>query len=103
MERLTGLDASFLYMETPQVQMHVGFACVFSPGEMPGGYSFHTISRRIARAAQEHYALRRRLVHVPLDLHHPLWVDDPDFDVIHHVRHVALPAPGGETAGVHHD
>lgn len=96
MERLTGLDASFLYMETPQVQMHVGFACVFTPGDMPGGYSFHTISRRIARAAQEHYALRRRLVHVPLDLHHPLWVDDPDFDVIHHVRHVALPAPGGE-------
>jgi WS/DGAT/MGAT family acyltransferase len=83
-------------METPQVQMHVAFACVFSPGDMPGGYSFHTISQRIARAAQEHYALRRRLVHVPLDLHHPLWVDDPDFDVIHHVRHVALPAPGGE-------
>ena len=51
MERLTGLDASFLYMETPQVQMHVGFACVFSPENMPGGYSFHTISQRIARAA----------------------------------------------------
>ncbi|MEZ4288490.1 MAG: wax ester/triacylglycerol synthase family O-acyltransferase [Polyangiales bacterium] len=44
---------------------------------------------------QRNSAFRRRLVRVPFDLHHPLWVEDPNFDVIHHVRRVALPAPGG--------
>ena len=39
---------------------------------------------------------RRRLVEVPLGLHHPLWIEDPDFDLDYHVRRVAVPAPGGQ-------
>ena len=95
MERLTGLDASFLYMETPQVQMHVGFATIFDPSELEEGYSFQRIMELISDRVQRNPAFRRRLVRVPFDLHHPLWVEDPDFDVIHHVRQVALPKPGG--------
>src|SRR5438105_820899 len=38
---------------------------------------------------------RRRLVEVPFQLHHPLWIEDPDFDIEYHVRRAALPAPGG--------
>ena len=38
---------------------------------------------------------RRRLAHVPFGLHHPLWIEDPDFDIRNHVRHTAIPAPGG--------
>lgn len=95
MERLSGLDASFLYMETPQVHMHVGLAAIFDPKDMPGGYSSQKITRHIAARVRQHAAFRRRLARVPFDLHHPVWVDDPDFDVIHHIRQVALPRPGG--------
>src|SRR5205823_2627160 len=39
--------------------------------------------------------VRRRRVEVPCQLHHPLWIEDPDFDIEYHVRRAALPAPGG--------
>ncbi|MFO0691959.1 MAG: wax ester/triacylglycerol synthase family O-acyltransferase [Polyangiales bacterium] len=94
MERLSGLDASFLYMETPQVQMHVAFATILDPSEMPGGYSFASLSEAVYDKVMRKPAFRRRLVQVPFSLHHPLWVEDPDFDIIHHVRQVALPKPG---------
>lgn len=94
MERLSGLDASFLYMETPQVQLHVTFVAVVDPSEMPGGYSFARMLERVDEKVKRKAAFRRRLVEVPMELHHPLWIEDPDFDVIRHVHHVALPAPG---------
>ncbi|NLE48894.1 MAG: wax ester/triacylglycerol synthase family O-acyltransferase [Sandaracinaceae bacterium] len=94
MERLSGLDASFLYLETPKQHMHVAMAAVIDPSEIPGGYSFERIQRLIASKVHLIPPLRRRLVEVPLNLHHPIWVDDPDFDIIHHVRRVAAPAPG---------
>lgn len=96
MERLSGLDASFLYLETPKQHMHVAMAAVIDPKTMPGGYSFERIQRLIASKVHLIAPLRRRLVEVPLNLHHPIWVDDPDFDIIHHVRRVAAPAPGSE-------
>ncbi len=98
MERLKGLDASFLYMETPKTQFHVAFATVLNPEHMPGGYSFQKIMDLVAAKVATKAAFRRRLVRVPMDLHHPVWIDDPDFDVIHHVRQVALPSPGGPEA-----
>jgi WS/DGAT/MGAT family acyltransferase len=93
MERLAGIDASFLYMETPQVHMSIGFACILDPGD--SGYDADTVMRHVEERASCHRVFRRRLARVPFDLHHPLWVDDPDFDVIRHVHRVALPAPGG--------
>ncbi len=95
MERLAGIDASFLYMETPQVHMHVGFACILDPGDSPEGYDFDAVVKHVEERASCHRVFRRRLARVPFDLHHPLWVDDPDFDLIHHMHRVALPAPGG--------
>jgi diacylglycerol O-acyltransferase len=94
MERLSGLDAFFLYTETPQVQMHVQFVALVDPKDVPGGYSFSKLSETVADKVRRKAAFRRRLMHVPLDLHHPLWIEDPDFDIIHHVRQVALPQPG---------
>jgi WS/DGAT/MGAT family acyltransferase len=95
MERLAGIDASFLYMETPQVHMHVGFACILDPGDSPDGYDPAAVMQHVEERASCHRVFRRRLVRVPFDLQHPLWVDDPDFDVIRHMHRVALPAPGG--------
>ncbi len=96
MERLSGLDASFLYFETPQMHMHVCMCAIFDPSEMPGGYSFDKVQRLIGAKVHTLAPFRRRLVDVPFGLHHPVWIEDPDFDIIHHVRRVALPKPGGE-------
>ena len=95
MERLSGLDASFLYLETPQMHMHVAIAAVLDPSTMPDGYSYEALVELIEGRIHLVPPFRRRLVPVPFSVHHPLWVDDPDFDIIHHVRRVALPAPGG--------
>ena len=95
MERLSGLDAAFLYLETPSLHMHVSMAAVFDPSTVPGGYSFDKlrglVSSRLALAP----IFSRRLVEVPFRLGHPYWVDDPTFDLDYHMRRAALPSPGG--------
>jgi WS/DGAT/MGAT family acyltransferase len=95
MERLSGLDATFLYFETPAQHMHVSVAAVLDPSGLPGGYSFERIQDLIASRLHLLPPFHRRLVRVPFDLHHPVWVEDPDFDLIHHVRRISCPAPGG--------
>lgn len=95
MERLTGLDAAFLYLETPTHHMHVAMTMVLDPSSMPGGYSFDKIKTFIAQRLHLVPPFRRRLVHVPLNLHHPVWVDDPHFDLDYHIRRIGCPAPGG--------
>lgn len=95
MERLSGLDAAFLYLETPTHHMHVAMTMVLDPSTMPGGYSFHAIKDFIASRTDRIAPFRRRLVSVPLNLHHPLWVEDPEFDIDYHIRRIGAPAPGG--------
>ncbi len=95
MERLSGLDASFLYLETPSLHMHVAMTMVFDPATVPGGYSFARMKELIARRIPCAPVFRRRLIEVPLRLGHPVWVDDPDFDLDYHVRLAAVPRPGG--------
>jgi diacylglycerol O-acyltransferase len=94
-ERLTGLDASFLYMETPTLHMHVAMAAVFDPSTVPGGYSFRRIRQLIKDRIPLAPVFQRRLVEVPMRLGHPVWVDDPEFDIDNHLRRAALPSPGG--------
>jgi WS/DGAT/MGAT family acyltransferase len=94
-ERLTGLDASFLYMETPTLHMHVAMAAVFDPSTVPDGYSFRRIRQLIADRIPLAPVFQRRLVEVPMRLGHPIWVDDPEFDIDNHLRRAALPSPGG--------
>jgi diacylglycerol O-acyltransferase / wax synthase len=95
MERLTGLDASFLYMETPSLHMHVSMAAVFDPSTVPGGYSFEKLRDLVGTRLALAPVFRRRLVEVPLRLGHPYWLDDQHFDLDYHVRRAAVPAPGG--------
>lgn len=95
MERLSGLDASFLYFETPESPMQVAMMAVLDPSGVPGGYSFEKIMAHFSNRAHLIAPFRRRLVPVPFNLDHPVWVDDPHFDVIHHVHRVGVPAPGG--------
>ena len=95
MERLTGLDATFLYLETPSLHMHVSMAAVFDPSTVPGGYSFTKLRDLVGSRLALAPVFRRRLVEVPLRLGHPYWIDGQDFDLDYHMRRAALPSPGG--------
>lgn len=95
MQRLTGLDAAFLALETPACHMHVIGAAVLDPSTAPEG-PFHERVRDLMEARVPLVPpLRRRLVEVPFGLNVPSWIDDPDFDLDYHLRRAALPAPGG--------
>ena len=94
MERLTGIDASFLYMETPSVHMHTIKVAVLRPA--PGvDYSIERVKADLRARLHLLPPFRRRIVGVPLGFHHPVWIEDARFDLEHHVRRVAVPAPGG--------
>src|SRR3954454_5269984 len=95
MNRLSGMDAMFLYGETPAVHMHVCAVIIVDPSTMPGGYSFHRIKSVMESRLHLVPQFRRRLATVPLGLHHPVWVDDADFDLDYHVRRIGCPAPCG--------
>lgn len=95
MERLTGLDAAFLYLENPVHHMHVAMTMVLDPSSVPGGYSFGRIKEFIAGRIHLVPPFRRRLAEVPLNLDHPVWVEDPNFDLDFHIRRIGCPAPGG--------
>ncbi len=96
MKRLTGLDAGFLWMETPTSAMHVSGLAVYDPGDRPGGPLTVDDVREMVRG-RLHLAppFRQRLVEVPFQIHFPLWIEDPQFDLNRHIRRIAVPAPGG--------
>ena len=95
MQRLSGLDASFLYFETPSMHMHIAMTAIFDPSTMPDGYQLDRIKEGIASRLHLVPPFRRRVIEVPFRLHHPLWVEDPDFDIDYHIRRVTAPSPGG--------
>src|SRR6476646_9643841 len=95
MQQLSGQDASFVYLETPATPMHRGSVGIYDPSTAPGGFvRFKDILRFIESRLGEARSFRQRLVRVPFDLDHPYWIEDPDFDIEYHVRHIALPKPG---------
>ena len=98
MQRLTGADATFLYGETANSRMEIASVVVGDATGLPRGEELLEHSRAYLEP-RLHLAppLRRRLVRVPLALDHPVWIEDPDFDLEFHLRHIALPAPGSMT------
>ena len=94
MDRLSGLDASFLYLETPAQLMHVCGVIVLDPSTMPDGYSFAAIRDGIDARVRDVPEFTRKLRRVPLGLDHPVWVRDKHFDIERHVHRLALPTPG---------
>ncbi|HWP66281.1 MAG TPA: wax ester/triacylglycerol synthase family O-acyltransferase [Candidatus Limnocylindria bacterium] len=94
MERLPGIDASFLYMETPAAHTHTIKVAVVEPAT-DAPYSLERVRNDLAARLHLLPPFRRRLVEVPWGLHHPLWIEDPTFDLSHHVRETIAPAPGG--------
>ncbi|WP_407876211.1 WS/DGAT/MGAT family O-acyltransferase [Qipengyuania nanhaisediminis] len=89
------MDSSFVAMESPNSPMHIGSVLIYNPATAPDGFvrfkdilSFMESRMRLSRT------MRQRLVRVPFDLDYPYWIEDPDFDLEYHVRHIALPEPG---------
>ncbi|HLT15914.1 MAG TPA: wax ester/triacylglycerol synthase family O-acyltransferase [Acidimicrobiales bacterium] len=95
MERLTGLDAAFLALETPRSPMHVGSLAVFDPSTAEVPWSLERIIEVFSTRLHLAPPFRRRLVPVAFGLHHPVWIEDPDFDIRNHIRGATVPAPGG--------
>jgi diacylglycerol O-acyltransferase / wax synthase len=94
-EQLSGQDASFVYMETPTTPMHIGSVGIYDPSTAPGGFvRFKDILRHVESRLDKARSFRQKLVRVPFDLDHPYWVEDANFDIEYHIRHMALPKPG---------
>jgi diacylglycerol O-acyltransferase len=91
-ERLTRLDASFLYLEEPDTPMHVGGMLILEA--LPGGVDAlaDLVEARLPLVPR----YRQRVAVVPGHLANPVWVDDPEFDIAYHVRRNGLPRPGTE-------
>lgn len=95
MQQLSGLDASFLYLETPNSPMHISGLYIYTQETAPEGkVRFKQILEGTANRVRGIPSLTRRLKEVPMGLDHPYWIDEGDFDPEFHIRHVALPAPG---------
>jgi diacylglycerol O-acyltransferase len=95
MKQLTGLDATFLFMETSSQFGHVSSFSIF---ERPGD-DYEPLAAwrgQIERRLHLLEPLRRRLRTVPFGIDHPYWVDDPDFDLDFHIRHTGVAPPGDD-------
>jgi diacylglycerol O-acyltransferase len=95
MQRLSGLDASFLYLETPSQPMHVCSIIDLDTSTMPGGYTFDRLRDALSLRLKAMPQFREKLANSPLNLDHPVWVDDENFDVDRHLHRIGLPPPGG--------
>lgn len=94
MKQLSGLDASFLYLETGSQFGHVSGLGVFKRPDRPGWSPYEAMRDKLTRRLGDLEPLRRRLVEVPFQLDHPFWIEDPDFDLEFHLRETAVPSPG---------
>jgi diacylglycerol O-acyltransferase / wax synthase len=96
MQQLTGLDASFLALETPTTTGHVGGLTILDPSDAPKPLTLALLTEVLTQRLPLVPVLRRKLLNVPLGLDQPYWIDDPDFDIEYHVRELALPRPGSD-------
>jgi diacylglycerol O-acyltransferase len=95
MQRLSGLDASFLYLESAQQPLHVCSILELDTSTMPGGYTFDRLKEAFSLRIKGLPTFREKIVDSPFNLDHPVWVEDTDFDIDRHVHRIGLPAPGG--------
>jgi diacylglycerol O-acyltransferase / wax synthase len=96
MQQLTGMDASFLALETANTTGHVGGLSVLDPSTASEPLTLARLTEVMAERLSLVPVLRRKLLNVPLGLDQPYWIDDADFDIEYHVREIALPSPGSD-------
>src|SRR5260370_40628630 len=94
MERLSGLDASFLYIETSTQPLNVCSVLELDTSTMPGGYTFDRLRDALGLRIKAMPEFRGKLADNRFNLDHPVWVEDNDFDVDRHLHRIVLPSPG---------
>ncbi len=92
MERMEGVDAGYLYMETPSMHMHTVKVAIL---ERPGGFDIDDFGEQVLARLDRLPPFGRRVLNVPFRLNHPVWVADRPLDIKRHLVHQALPKPGG--------
>jgi diacylglycerol O-acyltransferase / wax synthase len=95
MQRLTGLDAFFLYLETPTQPLNVCCVLQLDTSTMPGSYTYARFRAALAQRVQAVPEFRMKLADSQLNLDHPVWVDDDNFQLRRHLHRVGVPPPGG--------
>jgi hypothetical protein len=98
MERMSGIDAPMIYVDRAEAYNHTIKISIIDPAADSEGWSWKRFkaawSTRVALIPR----LGQRCLKVPFGLNHPVWVDDPDFDLDYHLRRVGCPAPGSPCA-----
>jgi WS/DGAT/MGAT family acyltransferase len=95
MEQLSWTDDMMLRAEKPETPMQIQMLLIYDQSTAPAGrVTFKRILEEIDARLHLAPTFRRRLTELPGGLHMPYWVDDPNFDLEYHVRHIALPQPG---------
>lgn len=92
MDRMSPTDAGFYYAESENTPLHVGSVAVFD-GPAP---TYGDLVRLLVGKLPQVPRYRQRVRPVPMNLGRPMWVDDPHFQILYHVRHTALPRPGSD-------
>ncbi len=96
MEQLSGLDTMFLHAELHGLPMHISSFSIYDPSSSKSKtVSFKEVLDVFQHKVQQEVpVLRSKLIEVPMNLDQPYWIEDSKFDLVYHVRHIALPAPG---------
>ena len=95
LKQLSGLDTMFLYLEKKRTPLEVSSLQIYDPSTAPGGkVRFKEILATFESRLDRAKVFKRKLLEVPFSLDHPYWVEDKDFDIEYHVRHISLPKPG---------
>ena len=95
MEQLSGQDAMFLHAELDGLPQHIGGVSIYNQDTAENGVvRFKQILAMLESRIHLSPIFRRKLEFVPGNFGRPYWVEDPDFDLEYHVRHIALPQPG---------
>lgn len=95
MQQMQGLDTVFVSMERPVAPVHIGSVLVYDPSTAENGFvRFKDILSFIESRLHMSATMRQKMVKVPFGIDYPYWVQDSNFDIEYHVRHIALPKPG---------
>jgi diacylglycerol O-acyltransferase / wax synthase len=94
MKQLGGIDAAFLYMETPETPMHVAGLTLYEPPENFSGSFFEHFKEFFLTRMHLAPIFEKKLARTVLELDHPLWVDAGELDFDYHLRRATLPSPG---------